>query len=261
METPSHPNNPRGARRGSIGLGQILLWSLCVLGVLGLLVVLAVQGLQKLKSSSTQQKAMSGLLRRLAAASDQFVLEHGYRVFITYDDLVGPDRYIKVQISIVGEDYRTLFPRRATWPMVIVAPGGQRAVYDFGEDPPQPDGVAIETWPDGRRFATTWLDGKRHGPFRAYYASGSLWSEATLEHDRVVEAWLHTPGGQKFNELTDGARAVAAIHAELAAASADTRRSGEEKLRARDYAGAVARPARMVGSQAAELALRSRLTP
>jgi len=46
-------------------------------------------------------------LRQLAAAADQHYLENGTKT-ATYDDLVGPTRYIKVLNPVAGENYRAL---------------------------------------------------------------------------------------------------------------------------------------------------------
>lgn len=41
------------------------------------------------------------------------------------------------------------------------------------------DGLHVTTRPQGRRFETTWRGGVPDGPFRAFYADGKLWAEAT----------------------------------------------------------------------------------
>ena len=46
-------------------------------------------------------------LRQLAAAAEQHYLETGTTT-ATYDQLVGPQRYIKVLNPIAGENYRAL---------------------------------------------------------------------------------------------------------------------------------------------------------
>ena len=46
-------------------------------------------------------------LRQLAAAAEQHYVETGTTT-ATYDQLVGPQRYIKVLNSVAGENYRAL---------------------------------------------------------------------------------------------------------------------------------------------------------
>jgi hypothetical protein len=53
------------------------------------------------------QRAMLNNLRQLAAAADQFYLENGVNA-TTYDQLVGPTKYVKQITSQAGEDYRVL---------------------------------------------------------------------------------------------------------------------------------------------------------
>jgi hypothetical protein len=65
----------------------------------------------KLKPGATElpaatKRAILNNLRQLAAASDQFFLEHGTNR-VTYDQLVGPEpqKYIKRMVPVQGEDY------------------------------------------------------------------------------------------------------------------------------------------------------------
>lgn len=46
-------------------------------------------------------------LRQLAAAADQYYLEYGTN-HVTYDDLVGPSKYVKKMDSVDGEEYQGL---------------------------------------------------------------------------------------------------------------------------------------------------------
>jgi hypothetical protein len=144
---------------------------------------------------------------QIHAAVDQLFHEHPDRVFITYDDLVGPRRYLKAVNPVAGEDYHELFPVRADTELMSVTMGDDRkniVVFDakkggiivVHESPEgkltgavaayqawlaaqdRSDGVHVTTPPAGGRFETTWRGGVPDGPFRATYADGKLWAEA-----------------------------------------------------------------------------------
>mgnify|MGYP007051730592 CR=1 FL=1 len=53
------------------------------------------------------ERAIMNNLRQLAAATEQFYLEHG-RTSASYDDLVGPTKYVKSLTAHDGEDYRKI---------------------------------------------------------------------------------------------------------------------------------------------------------
>jgi type IV pilus assembly protein PilA len=72
----------------------------------GLLAAMAIPAFQKVRANS-QAVAVTNNLRMLAAAADQYYLEHG-ATSATYDDLVGPDKYVKSVTPVAGEDYRSL---------------------------------------------------------------------------------------------------------------------------------------------------------
>jgi type IV pilus assembly protein PilA len=73
---------------------------------IGVMAAMAIPAFQKVRQSS-QQKAVLNNLRQLAAAADQYYLEQGVTT-ATYDDLVGPDKYVKRIVPVAGEDYRSL---------------------------------------------------------------------------------------------------------------------------------------------------------
>ncbi len=73
---------------------------------IGLVAAMAVPAFQKTREAS-QEKAVLNNLRMLAAAADQHYLESGTTT-ATYDQLVGPTRYIKVLQPVAGENYRAL---------------------------------------------------------------------------------------------------------------------------------------------------------
>lgn len=72
----------------------------------GLLAAMAIPAFQKVRVAS-QEKAVLNNLRQLDAAADQYYLETG-KTTATYDDLVGPNHYVKVLNPVVGENYRRL---------------------------------------------------------------------------------------------------------------------------------------------------------
>jgi type IV pilus assembly protein PilA len=72
----------------------------------GLLAAMAIPAFQKVTMAS-QEKAVLNNLRQLAAAADQHYLETGTTT-ATYDQLVGPTRYIRVLNPVAGENYRAL---------------------------------------------------------------------------------------------------------------------------------------------------------
>lgn len=72
----------------------------------GLMAAMAIPAFQKVQMAS-QEKAVLNNLRQLAAAADQHYLETGTRT-ATYDQLVGPSKYIKVINPVAGENYRAV---------------------------------------------------------------------------------------------------------------------------------------------------------
>lgn len=73
---------------------------------IGLFAAMAVPAFQKVRGSS-QEKAVTNNLRQLSAAADQYYLETGTRT-ATYDQLVGPGKYVRTMQPVAGENYRSL---------------------------------------------------------------------------------------------------------------------------------------------------------
>jgi type IV pilus assembly protein PilA len=73
---------------------------------LGVMAAMAIPAFQKVRTSS-QEKAVMNNLRQFAAAADQYYLENNVTT-VRYDDLVGPDKYIRRMTPVGGEDYRSL---------------------------------------------------------------------------------------------------------------------------------------------------------
>ena len=72
----------------------------------GLLAAMAIPAYQKVRLNS-QTMAITNNLRMLSAAADQYYLEKGVAT-ASYDDLVGPDRYVKALVPVAGEDYHQI---------------------------------------------------------------------------------------------------------------------------------------------------------
>lgn len=76
----------------------------------GLVAAMAIPAFQKVRTAS-QEKAVLNNLRQLSAAADQYYLENG-KSEATLEDLVGPDKFVKVLRPVAGEDYSTLVFRQ-----------------------------------------------------------------------------------------------------------------------------------------------------
>ncbi len=73
---------------------------------IGIMAAMAIPAFEKVREAS-QDKTVLNNLRMLDAAADQYYLEKNTTSAI-YDDLVGPDKYVKGVTSVAGEDYSTL---------------------------------------------------------------------------------------------------------------------------------------------------------
>jgi hypothetical protein len=249
---------------------QLAGWGIAATGM-AIVFALGAVATAKVRTSSNL-KAM--IPRQPSAAIDQFYVENPYRIFLKYDELVGPERYFRTYHSADDADISWQFPVRQgcgeSLPVrlpdgttvrrieVIAAVGqsGLVATFPLPQDdqydpkrvyrldngvtfrdwrvvnrPPDPagregrdqDGVHVYQLSGGRRFEVTYRGGVPDGPFRAFHGDGALWGEATYRNGRVVEAWLFTRDGRKFDELKDGEAAQKAVSDSLAATSPGTR--------------------------------------
>jgi type IV pilus assembly protein PilA len=77
----------------------------------GLLAAMAIPAFEKVREASQNRaspdQAVLNNLRQFANAGSQFCLDRGV-ITATYNDLVGPGKYIRVMTPVAGEDYRTL---------------------------------------------------------------------------------------------------------------------------------------------------------
>jgi type IV pilus assembly protein PilA len=93
----------------------------------GLLAAMAIPAFNKVRQTS-QQKAVLNNLRQLSGAAEQFFMETG-RKSATYNDLVGPNKYISELRQIAGEDYRSLQFRPGATLKVRLA-SGQEVTFE-----------------------------------------------------------------------------------------------------------------------------------
>ncbi len=159
---------------------------------------------------------------QIRAALAVFFTEFPERMFVSYDEIVGPTCWIKGAIGIKNEDYTAMFPVRRDWDLLsVIMDDGRKvilvdtaylavSVLPSGKVMGRPEDVAhYLAWlasQAGRngvvvsrglnadmelampktegRFETTWHNGVREGPFHAYYENGALWAEATY-----VDGW------------------------------------------------------------------------
>lgn len=197
--------------------GKALWW---VVGAgFGAVVLVILYLISALSEQRQISRAKSVRTSQLIAAVDQYFVENPERIFVRYDELVGPTNYVKSTLPIHGEDYRTLFPWRRDEVVLPVTfqDGWQVILHEGRRILRSPRGkmtslsgaeslAAYERWlateqgrdglhvqilelppePKATRFETTYRKGVRDGPFRAYYADGRLWAEATYKDGRLV---------------------------------------------------------------------------
>ncbi|MES2696305.1 MAG: hypothetical protein V4773_22730 [Verrucomicrobiota bacterium] len=70
------------------------------------------------------ERAIMNNLRQLSAASDQYYLENG-KTSTTYDEIVGPTKYVKTLVVVAGENYRALEFKQGKLLVVKTANGEQ----------------------------------------------------------------------------------------------------------------------------------------
>ena len=115
---------------------------------IGLALLFGGQAFGRVRQSSGD-KAILCNLRQLAAAADQYFLENNKTV-VSYDDLVGPDKYVKAIRPVRGEDYRTLFPFEQGGTLTVEV--GHDRTISYG-DAPVGDVIRVEALRTGPRGA------------------------------------------------------------------------------------------------------------
>jgi hypothetical protein len=129
--------------------------------------------------------------RQLAAAADQYFLENGVNL-VEYDDLVGPERYLKSYHKVDGENPRVIFPLGTFHRLYSLRLSDGTTVsysqldgrddflprfapaepfYPPGPTPPA-DGTYHRVLADGSRQEVSYRDGVPHGAFRCYLPDG-----------------------------------------------------------------------------------------
>jgi type IV pilus assembly protein PilA len=104
--------------------GFTLVEIMIVVVIIGLLASLAIPAFQKIRSAS-QDKAVLSNARQLAAATDQYMMEHG-RSTVSIGMLVGLTNYVKSLDTVAGETYPTVFT--AGSPITVTGVGGIRTI-------------------------------------------------------------------------------------------------------------------------------------
>jgi type IV pilus assembly protein PilA len=94
---------------------------------IGVMSAMAIPAFQKVRGTS-QEKTIQNNLRQLSAAAQQYYLETS-NTNATYDDLVGPDRYIKALKPVAGENYRSIIFKQGS-PIRITLPDGRTFKQD-----------------------------------------------------------------------------------------------------------------------------------
>jgi len=100
--------------------------SIAVIPIIGLLAAMAIPAFQKVRIAS-QEKVMINNVRQLAAAADQYYLEHNTNE-AGFADIVGPDKYVTNINSVVGEKYPKAFQKDL--PLQIIKVDGTVLIYD-----------------------------------------------------------------------------------------------------------------------------------
>ncbi|HUR60507.1 MAG TPA: hypothetical protein VM029_22480, partial [Opitutaceae bacterium] len=115
---------------------------------IGLALLLGGQAFGSVRRSSGD-KAILCNIRQLAAAADQYFLENNKTV-VSYDDLVGPDKYVKAINPVRGEDYRPLFPYKQGGTLTVDV--GHGRTISWG-DAPAAEVIRVQALRTGPRGA------------------------------------------------------------------------------------------------------------
>lgn len=98
----------------------------------GLMAAMAIPAFQKVRQNA-QQKAVLENLRTLYDAAEQYYIING-ATSTSYDQLVGPGKYVKSIEPVAGEEYRYVVFRKGV-PLAVRLPDGRMVVYPEGSGP------------------------------------------------------------------------------------------------------------------------------
>ncbi len=111
MNTPRH---------SAFTLVEIMI----VVVIIGMLAAMGIPAFQKVRASS-QDKAVLNNARQLAAAADQYYIEHGVST-VDQGELVGATNYVRAQNGVANETYPPNFTQGIT--ITVSGIAGQRTV-------------------------------------------------------------------------------------------------------------------------------------
>ncbi|MCF3650889.1 DUF4190 domain-containing protein [Synoicihabitans lomoniglobus] len=112
-----------GLALGGLIIGYVMIFFFSI----GLMAAMAIPAFQNVRRVS-QEKAIINNLRQLDAAAAQYMLEHDVTT-VSYDQLVGPNTYIKALTSVTGEDYTNFVISAEDTVLVVRTPAGRSIEY------------------------------------------------------------------------------------------------------------------------------------